>query len=83
MTVACSDFYFIELLSATPSDGYSVEVVTPGPYYVEVHFVGAGRDEPVWAYCLGQPYRADEDDVQTGQAAAWPWTVDGFAFTSG
>ncbi len=58
VTVACRNSFFIELVSATPNNGYSVNVVTGGPYFVEVHFVRAGRDEPVWAYCLGQPVRA-------------------------
>lgn len=59
-TVACAgpfDF-LVELVSATPRNGYAVNVVSAGPYYVEVHFVRPGRDEPLWAYCLGQPVRA-------------------------
>ena len=60
VTVGCTGLFdfFIELLSARPSNGYAVNVVSAGPYYVEVHFVRPGRDEPVWAYCLGQPVRA-------------------------
>jgi hypothetical protein len=59
-TVGCTGpFYvFVELVSATPANGYAVNVVSAGPYYVEVHFVRPGRDEPLWAYCLGQPVRA-------------------------
>lgn len=60
VTVSCRGFgnYFIELVSAAPSNGYAVNVVSAGPYYVEVHFVRPGRDEPLWAYCFGQPIRA-------------------------
>ncbi len=58
VTVACRNAFLIDLVSATPNNGYSVNVVNRGPYYVEVHFVRAGRDEPLWAYCLGQPMRA-------------------------
>lgn len=57
VTVACTGFV-IELVSATPNNGWAVDVVTAGPFYVEVHFVGAGRDDPLWAFCLGQPVRA-------------------------
>jgi len=59
VTVACNGNFFIELVSATPSNGYAVDVVTAGPYFIEVHFVRAGQDQPIWAFCLGQPFRAD------------------------
>jgi hypothetical protein len=60
VTVGCTGpfYFFVELVSATPSNGYSVNVVSAGPYYVEVHFVRPGRVEPLWAYCLGQPIQA-------------------------
>jgi hypothetical protein len=59
-TVGCSGpfYFFADLIAATPNNGYAVNVVSAGPYYVEVHFVRPGRDEPLWAYCLGQPVRA-------------------------
>lgn len=59
-TVGCTGpfYFFAQLVSATPSNGYAVRVVNAGPYYVEVHFVRPGRDEPLWAYCVGQPVRA-------------------------
>ncbi|MGI8776960.1 MAG: hypothetical protein ACR2LJ_06140 [Acidimicrobiales bacterium] len=57
VTVACTNYFFIRLLSATPSNGYSVDVVTPGPAFVEVHFVRAGQDVAVRAFCLGEPTR--------------------------
>lgn len=57
VTVACQGF-FIDVVSATPAAGYAVDVVTGGPYYIEVHFRRSGRDYPVWAFCLGQPIRA-------------------------
>ena len=56
-TVAC-DGFLIQLVSATPNNGYAVNVVSGGPYYVEVHFVGRGQDAPLWAFCLNQPIRA-------------------------
>ena len=58
--VACTGpfNFLVELVSATPNNGYAVRVVNPGPYYVEVHFVRPGRVEPLWAYCLGEPMRA-------------------------
>jgi len=58
VTVVCRNSFSIDLVSATPNNGYAVNVVTAGPYYVEVHFVRAGRDAPVWAYCLGRPVQA-------------------------
>ncbi len=58
VTVVCRNSFFIGIVSATPNNGYAVNVVTGGPYYVEVHFVRAGRDAPVWAYCLGRPVQA-------------------------
>ena len=57
-TVVCNSSFFIGLVSATPANGYAVNVGSAGPYYVEVHFVGRGQDYPIWAYCLGQPIRA-------------------------
>ncbi len=53
VTVACKNSFFIELVSATPTNGYTAKVVNGGPFYVEVHFVRVGRDEPVWAFCAG------------------------------
>jgi len=57
VTVTCNNYFFIQLLSATPSNGYSVNVVTPGPGFVEVHFVRDGQDVAVRAFCLGEPTR--------------------------
>lgn len=54
--VACSGF-LIELISAIPSNGYSVDVVSAGPGNVEVHFVRPGQDLSVKAVCFGQPIR--------------------------
>ncbi len=68
-TVGCTGpfYFFAELVSATPNNGYAVNVVSAGPYYVEVHFVRPGRDEPLWAYCLGQPVRAYGGPPQQGR----------------
>ena len=54
--VAC-DGFFIQLVSATPADGYSAVVVARGPVNVEVHFVRYSRDVSVKAICFGQPIR--------------------------
>lgn len=60
VTVRCTGPFnvLIELVAATPSNGYAVSVASSGPYYVEVHFLRPGRDDPLWAYCVGQPMRA-------------------------
>lgn len=57
VSVACTNYFFIQLLSATPANGYAVDVVTPGPGFVEVHFLRAGQDVAVRAFCLGEPTR--------------------------
>jgi len=67
VTVVCRNSFFIDIVSATPNNGYAVNVVTAGPYYVEVHFVRAGRDAPVWAYCLGRPVRAYDGNSIPGR----------------
>lgn len=54
--VACNGF-FIELISAIPSNGYAVNVVSGGPGNVDVHFVRPGQDLSVKAVCFGQPIR--------------------------
>jgi hypothetical protein len=59
--VACNGL-LIELLSAIPSNGYAVEVVTGGPANVDVHFVRAGQDLSVKAVCFGQPIRYYEQN---------------------
>jgi len=54
--VSCNGF-FIELVSAIPTNGYSVVVIAGGPANVDVHFVRAGQDLSVKAVCFGQPIR--------------------------
>lgn len=54
--VAC-DGFFIQLLSATPADGWSTTVVAGGPVNVDVHFVRLGQDVSVKVICFGQPIR--------------------------
>ena len=54
--VAC-DGLFIQLLSATPADGWSAVVVDRGPVTVEVHFTRLGQVATVKAVCFGQPIR--------------------------
>ena len=54
--VAC-DGILIQLLSATPADGWSAVVVDRGPVTVEVNFIRLGHVATVKAVCLGQPIR--------------------------
>ena len=54
--VAC-DGILIQLLSATPADGWSAVVVNRGPVTVEVNFIRLGQVATVKAVCLGQPIR--------------------------
>ncbi len=65
--VACNG-YFIELLSAVPSNGYSVEVKARGPGNVDVHFVRSGDDVSVKAVCFGQPIRYYDQSPPPRQA---------------
>ena len=58
MRVACNGF-FIQLVSAIPTNGYAVEVRAAGPGNVDVLFVGPGPDVPVKVVCFGQPIRYD------------------------
>jgi hypothetical protein len=55
--VACDGAFLIHLISATPTDGYAVAVLSRGPANVEVHFVRPGQDVSVKAVCFGQPIR--------------------------
>ena len=48
---------FIELVSAIPSNGYTVNVVADGPENVDVRFVGSGQELSVKAVCSGEPIR--------------------------
>jgi hypothetical protein len=54
--VVC-DGLFIQLLSATPADGWAAMVIARGPVNVEVHFVRPGQETSVTAVCFGQPVR--------------------------
>jgi len=54
--VACTGVV-IELVSAIPSNGYSVAVTARGPATVDVRFRGFGREESVKAVCFGSPIR--------------------------
>jgi hypothetical protein len=67
ISVSCNG-YFIDLMSATPANGFAARVITGGPYYVEVHFVRPGRDVPIWAFCMGTPVRIDAP----GANGRWP-----------
>jgi cytoskeletal protein RodZ len=65
--VACNGF-FIELVSAIPSNGYAVDVVASGPGNVDVRFVGRGENLSVKAFCFGEPIRYYEQDSSPGRA---------------
>lgn len=68
--VSC-DGFLISLLSAIPTNGYSVKVVVGGPVSIEVHFVRSGQDFSVKAVCFGQPIRYDGlTPPRQGQAAS-------------
>lgn len=54
--VAC-DGLLIQLLSATPADGWSTVIVSRGPVTVEVHFLRFAQVATVKAACFGQPVR--------------------------
>ncbi len=54
--VACNGL-FIDLVSAIPSNGYTVKVVAGGPGNVDVRFLGYGQEHSVKAACFGQPFR--------------------------
>ena len=54
--VAC-DGLLIQLLSATPADGWSAVVVARGPVTVEVRFVRFAQVVTVKVVCFGQPIR--------------------------
>ncbi len=54
--VACN-VYFIDLVSAIPNNGFTVNVLSAGPANVDVHFVGPGQDLSVRAVCFGGPIR--------------------------
>jgi len=60
--VACNGF-FIDLISAIPSNGFAVEVVAGGPVNVDVHFRRAGQDLSVKVVCFGQPIRYFDDQI--------------------
>ena len=59
--VAC-DRFFIELISAIPSNGWSARVLAAGPGNVDVRFVRPGQELSVKAACFGQPFRYYEQD---------------------
>lgn len=50
--VACTGFNSIRLVVALPNDGYQAIVTSGGPYFVQVNFVGHGRNVPVGAACV-------------------------------
>jgi len=57
VAVACTGFNTIKLVAALPYDGFQAFVVSGGPQFVGVSFVGAGQNVPVGAACFfGQPF---------------------------
>ena len=61
VTVACTGVYSIRLVAALPADGYQAVVLSGGPYFVQVNFLGHGHNIPVTAACVfGQPFEGTQ-----------------------
>ncbi|MDQ6616728.1 MAG: hypothetical protein M3083_18780 [Actinomycetota bacterium] len=52
VAVACASATSIQLVAALPADGFQAVVTTGGPFFVQVNFVGQGRNIPVSAVCF-------------------------------
>lgn len=52
VTVTCTGF-FIRLVTASPADGYAVEVLDRGPATVDVHFSRSGEEVRIRLVCFG------------------------------
>jgi hypothetical protein len=64
----------IQLVYATPADGWTVRVEEAGPSAVHVHFRSADGEDELAAVCSsGRPVRTSEDD---GGAGTDPATDD-------
>jgi hypothetical protein len=69
VTVACTGFYTIRLVAALPADGYQAVVLSGGPYFVQVNFLGHGQNIAVTAGCVfGQPVEGTQPG-STGPSA--------------
>ena len=56
--VACTGPASIRLVAALAADGYQAVVVSGGPNFVALSFIGQGKNYPVGAACaFGQPYQ--------------------------
>jgi hypothetical protein len=56
--VACTGFSGIRLVAALPFDGFQALVLSGGPFFVQVNFIGQGRNIAVGAACVfGQPFQ--------------------------
>lgn len=72
VTVACNG-YLIRLVTATPGDGYSVDVLDRGPATVDVHFTGSDGEVRVRVVCFGGgPIRIPDQHEQSGRAPGSP-----------
>ncbi len=61
VAVACTSFNTIRLVAALPNDGFQAVVTTPGPLFVQVNFVGQGRNLPISGFCFfGQPFEGTQ-----------------------
>lgn len=72
VTATCSG-YFIRLVSATPTDGYAVQVLDRGPATVDVHFTGSGDEVRVRLVCFGgRPTRIPDQHEARGASPGPP-----------
>jgi len=56
VAVACTSFSTIRLVAALPNDGYQVFLVSGGPSFVDVNFIGGGNNYALAMVCFfGQP----------------------------
>jgi hypothetical protein len=59
--VGCTSFDTIRLIAALPNDGFQALVSSSSGLFVQVNFIGQGRNIPVGAACVfGQPFPINE-----------------------
>jgi hypothetical protein len=66
IAVDCTAFSTIRLVAALPFDSFQAVVVSGGPYFVEVNFIGPTANYPVYAACFfGQPFQFNQSTHTT------------------
>ena len=76
VAVACTGFNTIRLVAALPNDGFQALVLSSGPFFVQMNFIGPGTNIPVGAACVfGQPFQYSKG--QTPAASGPPTTTAG------